>query len=323
MVVLQDTRKLMPMTPREPRQGREISLTAALRDLNKLNAFVRVAERRSFTKAAADLRTTPSVISKHMKELEAALGFSLFNRSTHGLVLTDAGEGLFQNSLQMLARLDGYVVQTRNLQKGPYGTLRIQAAPDYAEHVLTPLLAKFIERYPQLRIQLFVATDPGDLSEEGFDVVVTGRKPSLPGLIDQDLGAVRHVICASPKYLDQFGRPKKPQDLREHDCLVNLLSNSKGWPFQNGSTQYYVDVKGTFSANNAGVLIQMALQGRGIIRVPHDAAKAHLASKALRALFEGVTASPERMRAYYSKAKPLPAKTTDFIQFLQAWMAER
>ena len=104
-----------------------MSLTAALRDLNKLNAFVRVAERRSFTKAAADLRTTPSVISKHMKELEDALGFSLFNRSTHGIVLTDAGEGLFQNCLQMLAKLDDYVVETRNLQKGPY---RNAARPD-------------------------------------------------------------------------------------------------------------------------------------------------------------------------------------------------
>src|SRR6476661_5478409 len=134
-----------------------MSLTAALRDLNKLNTFVRVAERRSFTKAAADLRTTPSVLSKHMKELEDALGFSLFNRSTHGLVLTDAGEGLFQNSLQMLAKLDGYVVETRNLQKGPYGTLRIQSTSDYAEYVLTALLSRFARRHPGLRIHLFVA----------------------------------------------------------------------------------------------------------------------------------------------------------------------
>src|ERR1043166_4144314 len=126
---------------REAGKGREISLTAALRDLNKLNAFVRVAERRSFRRAAADLRTTPSVVSKHMKELEEALGFSLFNRSTHGLVLTDAGEGLFHNSLEMLARLDDYVVETRNLQKGPYGTLRVQATSDYADHVLSPLLS--------------------------------------------------------------------------------------------------------------------------------------------------------------------------------------
>ena len=176
-----------------------MSLTAALRDLNQLNAFVRVAERRSFTKAAADLRTTPSVISKHMKELEAALGFSLLNRSTHGITLTDAGEGLFQTSLQMLATIDGYVVETRNLQKGPYGTLRVQVTSEYA-HVLAPLVAKFLRRNPGLRLQLFVATDNSDFADEGFDVVITTRKPSLPGLIDRDLGKVRHVVCASPKF---------------------------------------------------------------------------------------------------------------------------
>src|SRR3981081_3997493 len=80
-----------------------MSFTAALRDLNKLNTFVRAAQRRSFTHAAADLRTRPSVVSKRMKELEQTLGFRLINRSTHGLVLTDAGEGLFQHCLQMLA----------------------------------------------------------------------------------------------------------------------------------------------------------------------------------------------------------------------------
>jgi DNA-binding transcriptional LysR family regulator len=87
--------------------------TAVLRDLNKLNTFVRVAQRRSFTKAAAELRTTPSVVSKRMKELEESLGFSLLNRSTHGLVLTEAGEGLFQQCLEMLARLDDYVTERR------------------------------------------------------------------------------------------------------------------------------------------------------------------------------------------------------------------
>jgi LysR family transcriptional regulator, regulator for bpeEF and oprC len=300
-----------------------MSLTAALRDLNKLNAFVRVAERRSFTKAAADLRTTPSVISKHMKELEDALGFSLFNRSTHGIMLTDAGEGLFENCLQMLATLDGYVVETRNLQKAPYGTLRVQATNDYARCVLTPLLSKFIRSFPGLRIHLFAATDDDDFADEGLDVIITSKKPSVPGLIDRDLGMIRHVVCASPEYFQRFGRPRKPQDLREHSCLVNLLSAPKGWPFQNGSRQSLVEVKGTLSSNSSDVLIQTALQGRGIIRVPHYAVKAQLANKALQTIFEGMTLSPERMRAYFSKAKHLPAKTTDFIHFLQASVADR
>jgi DNA-binding transcriptional LysR family regulator len=299
-------------------KGREISLTAALRDLNKLNAFVRVAERRSFTKAAADLRTTPSVISKHMKELESALGFSLFNRSTHGLMLTDAGEGLFQNTLQMLAKLDDYIVGTRNLQKGPYGTLRIQAAGDYAQHVLAPLLPEFVRRSPGLRVHLFTTPEGSDFSAEGFDIIVADRKPSLPGLTDRDLGSIRHVVCASAEYFQRFGRPRKPQDLREHNCLVNLNSATKGWPFQNGGRQIHVEAKGTLSASSPGALIAMALQDHGIVRVPHYAAKANLADKSLQAVLEGLTLSPERARAYFSKAKHLPAKTTEFIQFLQA-----
>jgi LysR family transcriptional regulator, regulator for bpeEF and oprC len=298
-----------------------MALTAALRDLNKLNTFVRVAERRSFTKAAQDLRTTPSVVSKHMKELEDALGFSLLNRSTHGIVLTDAGEGLFQNCLKMLARLDDYVVDARNLQTGPFGTLRVQTTSDYARHVLVPLIGAFSQRYPGLRIHLSVLADDTAPADDSFDVIVARTKPALPGLIDRDLGEIGHVVCASPKYFERCGRPKKPQDLRDHSCLVNLLSTPKGWPFQNGARQYLVEVKGALSSNSSAVLIQMALQGEGIVRVPHYAAKARLADKSLQAIFETVTLSPERIRAYFSKAKHLPAKTADFVRFLQASIA--
>jgi DNA-binding transcriptional LysR family regulator len=299
-----------------------MSLTAALRDLNKLNTFVRVGERLSFTKAAADLRTTPSVVSKHMKELEAALGFSLLNRSTHGIVLTDAGEGLFQSCLQMLSKIDGYVVEARNLQKGPVGTLRVLAASDYARHVLAPVISEFVGRHPGLRIHLFAAID-GGAADDGFDVIVAGSKPSLPGLVDRDLGAVTHVVCGSPAYFERAGRPKKPEELREHNCLVNLTSAPKSWPFKAGSRQIQVAVKGTLSSNSHAVLIQMALAGDGIVRVPHYAVSAELASKTLEAIFEGATASPERMRAYFSKAKHLPAKTSDFMQFLRASIGGR
>jgi DNA-binding transcriptional LysR family regulator len=249
--------------------------------------------------------------------LEDALGFSLLNRSTHGIVLTDAGEGLFQNCLTMLAKLDDYVVDARNLQTGPFGTLRVQTTSDYARHVLVPLIAEFAKRHAGLRIHLSVLADDSAPADDGYDVIVARTKPTLPGLIDRDLGEIRHVICASTSYFQRFGRPKKPQDLREHSCLVNLLSTPKGWPFQNGARQYVVEVKGALSSNSSAVLVQMALAGEGIVRVPHYAVKAQIADKSLQAIFEGATLSPERMRAYFSKAKHLPAKTSDFIQFLQ------
>jgi DNA-binding transcriptional LysR family regulator len=294
-----------------------MSFTAVLRDLNKLNTFVRVAQRRSFTKAAAELRTRPSVISKRMKELEESLGFTLLNRSTHGLVLTDAGEGLFQHCLEMLARVDDYVTERRNIETGPFGTLRVQATSDYARFILAPLVVKFVRKRPGVRVHLSVVPDHVVSAEDGFDIIVSSHKPSLPGVVGHDLGAIRHVICASPGYFRAFGRPKAPQDLREHNCLADLYSGPKSWPFQNPSRPLLVEVKGSLSSNSNAVLIRMALDGCGIIRVPLHAVKAEIADKTLEVIFKNVSLSPERMCAYYARVKPLPAKTADFVSFLE------
>lgn len=298
-------------------------LTAALRDLNKLNTFVRVAQRRSFTKAAAELRTRPSVISKRMKELEEALGFSLLNRSTHGLVLTDAGEGLFQQCLEILSKLDDYVTERRNIETGPFGTLRIQAASGYARFILAQLTTKFVQKRPGVRVHLSVVPEHFISAEEGFDIIVSSQKPSLPGVVAHDLGTIRHVICGAPAYFRKFGRPKAPQDLRTHNCLADLYSGPKTWPFRNSSRPLLVEVKGSLSSNSNAVLIQMALDGCGIIRVPLHAVRTEIADKRLEVIFKNVSLSPERMCAYYAKVKPLPAKTSDFIDFLETSLRRR
>jgi len=292
-------------------------LDAVLRDLNKLNTFVRVAQRKSFTRAAAELRTRPSVISKRMKELEQSLGFSLLNRSTHGLVLTDAGEGLFQQCLGMHGKLDEYVTERRNIETGPFGTLRIQAPSGYARFVLAPLTTRFVQRRPGVRVHLSAVPENFMSAEDGFDIVVSTQKPSLPGVVAHDLGAIRHVICGSPGYFRKFGRPDTPQDLRTHNCLADLYAGPKSWPFRSASRPLLVDVKGSLSSNANDVLIQMALNGCGIIRVPLHAVKAEIADKRLDVIFKNVSLSPERICAYYAKVKPLPAKTSDFINFLQ------
>ena len=294
--------------------GVAMSFTAALRDLNKLNTFVRVAQRRSFTKAAAELRTRPSVISKRMKELEDALGFSLVNRSTHGLALTDAGEGLFAHCLEMLEDLDDHVVARRNLEAGPYGMLRVQAPSDFARHVLAPLAIEFAQRHPRVRLQLAVVADDATAAEAGVDVILAGRKPAVPGLVGHDLGPIRHVICASPRYLRKAGRPKVPQDLRAHNCLIDPSHAS--WPFRHAARPLLVEAKGSLASNSIAVLIEMALADCGIVRVPLHAVRREIVGKRLEILFKTTALSPEHMHAYVAKAKRLPAKTADFIGFL-------
>lgn len=300
-----------------------MALTAALRDLNKLNTFVRVAERRSFTKAAVDLRTTPSVVSNRMRELEEALGFSLMNRSTHGIVLTDAGEGLFRHCLEMLERIDSYVVEERNLLSGPFGTLRVQCAAYYAQCVLAPMVMQFSQRCPGLRIHLSVVEDGSASVEDGFDVIVANRKPQTPGLVGHELGVVDFVVCASPAYLREAGGLKQPQDLRDHTCLVNPFSAPKEWPFKQAGRLVHVAVKGPLSANSDAVLVHMAVEGCGVIRVPRVLVAGLVESGALQVVLQSASTPADRVSIYYSKAKALPAKTTDFIGFVQGELARR
>ena len=292
-----------------------MAFTAALRDLNKLNTFVRVAERRSFTRAAADLRTTPSVVSKHVKELEESLGFTLLNRSTHGVVLTEAGEGLFQHCLQMLDRIDEYVVDTRNLQTGPYGLLRVQTVGDYARAVMAPLVAEFLRRAPGLRIHLSAETGNAVAYDEGFDVVVASKKPPLPGFTERAIGPIRHVVCASPDYFRRHGRPSDPRMLKEHNC-VGDIGAAKEWPFRSGAHQLLVEVKGNVLSNSALVLAEIATEGLGIVRIPYFAVKPAIESRKLEVIFEDITLSPEHLSLFFSKSKTIPAKTVNFITFV-------
>ena len=216
----------------------------------------------------------------------------------------------------MLVKLDDYVTERRNIEVGPFGTLRVQATSDFARFILAPLTIKFAEKHPGVRVHLSIVPDNFVSAEDGFDVIVSGQKPSLPGLVGRDICAIPHVICASPDYFQRFGRPKSPQDIRAHNCLADLYSGPKSWPFQSSSRRLLVEVKGSLSSNSNAVLIQMALRNCGIIRVPLHAVSKEIAEKKLEAVLKSASLSPERMCAYYAKAKRLPTKTADFINFL-------
>jgi DNA-binding transcriptional LysR family regulator len=154
-----------------------------MRELNKLSTFVRVAEHLSFTKAARDLRMTPSAVSKHVYELETKLGFSLLNRSTRGVTLTEVGETFYKHCAKILGHLDDAVVNARNLQKAPHGTLRIHAATGYGHWILAPLLPPFLRRYPDLRVEVSTDTPPAmSPADAGFDIAVSAKTLTDPGL---------------------------------------------------------------------------------------------------------------------------------------------
>ncbi len=293
----------------------------AVKDLNKLNTFVRVAERRSFTKAARDLRTTPSVVSKHISELEDMLGFSLLCRSTHGVALTEIGEKFFRNCLQAMEGLEDFVVTARNTETGPYGTLRVQATSGFARTLLAPVIPAFMRRHPHIRVELVTEGATHNPVEYGCDVIISETKPNGPGLVGKDIGVIEHVLCASPEYLRRHGEPLRPQELRSHNCLVESPFSAKEWWFRDGNRQTTVEVKGTFCSNSSAVLARLALAGIGIARVPRYAVSEELNRGTLKAILADLALSRERMMLYHSRSKHLPAKTTAFVEFMETAFA--
>ncbi len=289
------------------------------RDLRSINVFARVADRLSFTKAAQELGTAPSVVSKHISELEHTLGFTLLHRSTHGVVLTEAGQGLYQTCLQMLENIDDFVIETRNRQGRPYGLLRVQATCEFGRRFIAPLLAPFVEQHPGLRVRLIA--EPTETVEDGCDVFITTDKASTPGLVYRELGNVEHVICASPAYLEKFGTPSEPCHLKTHNCLINSLLSHQHWNFRKGKAEISIEVKGTLFSNNHDFLKQFVLDGAGITRIPRHLVSNELANGQLVALFENTLKSQDTLCAYYQKSKHIPAKISVFLEYLEQSLA--
>jgi DNA-binding transcriptional LysR family regulator len=285
-------------------------------DLNNVGIFLRVAERKSFTLAARDLRLSPSSVSKHIQELENELGATLLVRSTRRLSLTEAGEAFYERCTSAIGELDQAQSAISSLYGQPAGTLRVSAALGFGETVITPLIPHFLAENPNLRLSLKLNAERVNLVEEGMDVVIRAGPELDTRLEYRELVPIAHRICASPAFLEQHGRPEHPRDLERFNCLTHPVYAAKIWNFQEGGRDLAVRVNGCYEVNSSEALRKAALAGLGIVRIPGYIVHDDLAAGRLVALFEASTVTTQMMRAFYARAKHLPAKIPVFLDFL-------
>lgn len=231
--------------------------------------FARVVEAEGFTAAARALGLSKSAVSKQVARLEADLGVRLLQRTTRRLSLTEEGAVFFEGCQRMLAEAAGAEAAVTHLTGGVRGRLRIAAPMSFGILHLAPALPAFQARHPDLAVELSLNDRRVDLVEEGYDVGI--RIGGLPAssLVARRLAPSRGAVCASPAYLARHGRPETPQDLRKHDCLIySYLEPPRIWPFRRAGSTQRVTVDGPLQTNNGEVLLQAALAGQGIIRLP-------------------------------------------------------
>src|SRR5437867_44819 len=255
--------------------------------LDGVEAFLGVAQHRSFRKAAAELGVTPSAISQAVRALEARVGAALFIRTTRSVGLTEAGERFLERAKPAFEELVAAGAVAHDLGQRPAGLLRLSVPRAVVPILLEPLIASFHQAYPEVEVEIAASEELIDLAAGGFDAGIR-----LGQFIAPDMVVVRltppfpFVVVGSPDYLRQRKRPERIDDLRSHACLRLRRSNGSvaPWPFVDGNKTIEAIVSGPLIAHDYPTLLGAAIQGLGLAQVPSPVAEAPIADGRLQAL---------------------------------------
>ena len=290
-------------------------------DVNRsgeMEVFVRVVERGGFSAAARALAMTPSAVSKLVVRLEARLGVRLLNRSTRQVQLTAEGGVFYERAVRVLADL-AEAERGVAANDSPRGRLSVNANVPFGEAALLPLVPAFLERYPEISLDIVLTDEVIDLIEHRTDVAVRAGPLKNSSLVARKLGATRKSIVASPDYLAKRGVPKKPADLASHNCLgFNRTRTLNGWPLMAGGKLVTIPAVGNTQVSDGASLQRLALAGVGLARLARFHCRDDIAAGRLVPVLEKFNPGDlEEIHAVFlGHGGWLPARVRAFLDFL-------
>lgn len=253
--------------------------------LDRLRIFVACAEHGSMSAAGRHLDMAPSSVSRQLGQLETELGAKLLERSTRALRLTAAGETFYHQAKQLLRDWQAACAAVREPDREPAGRLRISALESFGRLYVCPMLPAFLDRYPQLQVEIELDNQVADLYRHRVDVAVRIGRPADSRLIARPLVDNEMLLCAAPAYLQAHPAPRTPEDLRHHACLtINRHRQTQCWYFRRGAELRKIYVQGPLCSSGGTPLLLAALQGAGIVLLPRWMAGEPLRRGALQGL---------------------------------------
>jgi len=297
------------------------SFTVRQGALDGVEAFLSVAQHRSFRRAAAELGVTPSAISQAIRALEARVGAALFIRTTRSVGLTEAGQRFLSRAKPAFEELVAASEIARDLGQRPAGLLRLTVPRAVVPILLEPLIASFSEAYPEVQIEIAVSEELVDLAAEGFDAGIR-----LGQFIAADMVAVRltrqfrFIIVGSPAYLARNARPERPDDLRQHACLRLRRSNGEValWSLNDNGRAIEIAVSGPLIANDVPTIIGAAVEGMGLGQVPEPTAAGPLQAGKLVQVLEPFAPMTPGVFLYYPSRHQMMPKLRAFIDHVKS-----
>jgi DNA-binding transcriptional LysR family regulator len=284
--------------------------------LDSMKVYVLAVEKGSLSAAATACDISATMAGKHLRTLEQRLGMRLLNRTTRRQHLTAFGEDYYVRCKEILRMVVESDAQAQNLQLAPAGKLRITAPVTFGTEALIPALSQYLDRYPQVSVDVALYDRVVDLVEEGFEAAI--RIGELPdsALIAKSLAPYRLMICASPEYLARRGTPGKPEDLSQHECLSFSPAALAHWRLTDQDSEHRVAVSGRLQVNQGQALRVAALHGLGIVLQPAILLEADVRAGRLVQLFPTHELPSRPMSVVYLPDRYRSPKLRSFVDFL-------
>ena len=291
-------------------------------EFGELTAFMAVVQASSFRGAARRLGVTPSALSRTIGKLETRLGVRLLNRTTRSVSPTEAGVTLQARLAPVLADLDEAVSDTSAMQDRTVGTVRLNLPKLAADLIIAPLLARFSESHPGIKLELTIDDGLSDVIAQGFDAGIRiGERLARDMIAIRLTPELRNAVVASPKYFTGRTRPETPHDLRMHACL-NYRWSTTGqlyrWRFTGPDGPVEVDVEGPLAVNDTAMLRDAAVDGLGLACLPEPFLRPQIESGALMRVLEPWCQPFAGFYLYHPSRHRTPPPLRVLIDFIQS-----
>lgn len=290
--------------------------------VNEMLIFYHVVKLKSFSQAALKLKTSKSYISKHISKLEKELNVRLLNRSTRQISLTEEGEIFFRHCESVFKQAELSYEAIANLRSQASGTLKLSVPPAFALHILAKPLAEFNKANPQIKLDINLDSQIEDIIERGYDLVIRSAVLTDSNLIVQKIHTIKTILCASPDYLNKYGKIKDPKKLVDNQqiAIFNSGKVSDQLNFISAKQKIQVDLSPILKSNSLDFILQMVLAGNCIAALPEFMIKEYLLKNDLVECLPEYTLESSALYAIYPDKKFIPARVKTFIEQLRNYL---
>jgi DNA-binding transcriptional LysR family regulator len=294
-------------------------------DPNDLLLFARIVEAGSFSMAAQRLDVPKSTVSRRIALLEASVGERLLQRTTRRLMLTEFGASLLEHARKVAEEVEAAGALAQHRQAEPSGKLRISVPGDFANIGMTELIARFIDRYPAVTLELDLSPRRVDLVAENFDIAI--RMGDLPedSTLNARRVAVEHFgLYAAPSYIARRGLPEQPDDLLEHDllCILSRTGGAMPWVLQRGKVRWERGLRARLTANSPQLLTRIACSGVGITASSDQFVQSYVERGELVRVLPDWDMPAATGWAVFPGRRLMPAKTRAFLDMMEEMLCK-